>query len=385
MGRGVRIGRVSGIPLVIHVSWLVSLAVIVVVGRELWSPVGGLGAYALSLAFGLTFFSSVVAHELSHALAARALGIPTADITLFVFGGVARITSEPEEPGGEVLMALAGPLASITLAGSCLLAAAPLDGTPRVFLELVGIANLTVGVFNLLPGFPLDGGRITRALLWRLRGERLWATRVAAWLGRTLALLLVLVGLAATIVTRSPRFLLEIVLGLFLWQAAAQGEWLARHLETLRSRTVADYMTPVAPGARRARTGGPVVVPAWAIVADLAAVGSAPTEGDPLLVIGGAGQPLGRLQRARLAGVPPVRWSALTAGALAEPVASSSHVRHDERADRFLTRAGTGGASAEYIVVDAAGRLVGVMDTAASERLRALPSRARARRRRRTR
>src|SRR5574341_1618396 len=246
MGRGVRIGRVAGIPLVIHVSWFVSLAVIVLAARALWEPVSGMGAYLLSLAFGIAFFASVVAHELAHALSARALGIPTADITLFVFGGVARITSEPEDPGGEMLMALAGPLASVTIAGVLLLAGVPLGGVPGAFLQIVGIANLTVGVFNLLPGFPLDGGRITRALLWRLRGERLWATRVAAWLGRTLALLLVVAGLTATVVARSPRFLLEIILGLFLWQAASQGEWLARHLERLRTRTVADYMTPVA-------------------------------------------------------------------------------------------------------------------------------------------
>jgi Zn-dependent protease len=384
MGRGVRIGRVAGIPLVIHVSWFVGLAVIVLAARALWEPVSGLGAYALSLAFGLAFFSSVVAHELAHALSARMLGIPTADITLFVFGGVARITSEPEDPGDEMLMAVAGPLASVTIAGLLLLAGVPLGGVPGAFLQLVGIANLTVGVFNLLPGFPLDGGRITRALLWRLRGERLWATRVAAWLGRTLALLLVVAGLTATVVARSPRFLLEIVLGVFLWQAAAQGEWLARHLEGLRSRTVADYMTPVAAdGGPPAGAGGPVLaVPAWAVVADLAAAGRVPADGDRILVVGGAGQPLGRLARAQLARVSPVRWSALTAGAIAEPVAAALHVRHDERADRFLTRTGPQGAVPEHIVVDADGRLVGVMDAAASSRLRAVPSRPRRGRRR---
>jgi len=382
MGRGVRIGRVAGIPLVIHLSWFVSLAVVVLAARELWDPITGVGAYALSLAFGIAFFSSVVAHELAHALSARMLGIPTADITLFVFGGVARITSEPEEPGDEALMALAGPLASVTIAGACVLAAAPFEGAPAAFLGMVGVANLTVGVFNLLPGFPLDGGRITRALLWRLRGERLWATRVAAWLGRTLALLLILVGVTATAVARSPRFLLEIVLGLFLWQAAAQGEWLARYLDGLRARTVADYMTPVAAGdAPPRRAGAPVVaVPAWAVVADLAAAGRVPGDGDRILVVDGGGQPLGRIARAQLAGISPVRWSALTAGALAEPVAPAHHVRHDERADRFLTRTGPSGSTPEYVVVDGAGRLVGVMDGAAAARLRAVPSRGRRRR-----
>ena len=234
LGRGVGLGRVLGIPVRLDLSWFAGLALFVGLSRELWAPaVVGPAALGLSLAFTLAFFGCVLVHELAHALAAGALGVPTAEIKLFVFGGVARIVGEPADAGGEALVAMAGPLASVTLAGLLGLAGSVVGGGAGDLLALLFVGNLVVAGFNLLPGLPLDGGRVARALVWRLTGRRLLATRVTAWVGRGLAGLLVVGGAGAALLQQTPRWLLHVALGLFLWQAAAEGERSARRRERL--------------------------------------------------------------------------------------------------------------------------------------------------------
>jgi Zn-dependent protease len=152
------------------------------------------------------------------------VGVATTEIRLFVFGGVARIAGEPADAGAEALVAMAGPLASVTLAGLCDLASWRVAGPAGDLLAWLFLGNLVVAGFNLLPGFPLDGGRVARALVWRLTGRRLLATRVTAAGGRALAAVLVLGGAGAALWERTPRWLPQVVLGLFLWRAAAEGE-----------------------------------------------------------------------------------------------------------------------------------------------------------------
>jgi Zn-dependent protease len=235
--RGLGLGRVLGIPVRLDLSWFAGLLLFVAVSRELWAEdLPGTTAALLAVAFSLAYFASVLVHELAHALAARALGVPTAEIRLFVFGGVARIRGEPAEAGGEALMAMAGPLASVTLAGLLALAADATRGSAADLLGLLFAGNLVLAAFNLLPGFPLDGGRIARALLWRATGRRLLATRVTAWAGRGLAGALVAGGATAALWQQTPRFLLHVALGLFLWRAAVDGERAARVAELLAGR-----------------------------------------------------------------------------------------------------------------------------------------------------
>jgi Zn-dependent protease len=236
-GGGIGIGRVLGIPVRLHLSWFAGLALLVGLSRELWAPtVTGAAALALSVGFGLAFFACVLVHELAHALVARSLGVPTAEIKLFVFGGVARIVGEPDDAGGEALVAMAGPLASVTLAGLLGLAGSAVNGAAGDLLALLFVGNLVVAGFNLLPGFPLDGGRVARALVWRLTGRRLLATKVTAVLGRGLAAVLVAGGAGAALWQQTPRWLLHVVLGLFLWQAATEGERSAAHRARLAGR-----------------------------------------------------------------------------------------------------------------------------------------------------
>jgi Zn-dependent protease len=186
--------------------------------------------------FAVAFFGSVLVHELAHAVVARAVGVPTAEIRLFVFGGVARIAGEPADAGAEALVAMAGPLASVTIAGLCDLASWRVAGPAGDLLAWLFLGNLVVAGFNLLPGFPLDGGRVARALVWRATGRRLLATRVTALAGRALAAVLILGGATAALWQQTPRWLPQVVLGLFLWQAAAQGERSAARSELLAGR-----------------------------------------------------------------------------------------------------------------------------------------------------
>jgi len=235
--RPLPLGRVLGIPVRLHTSWFAGLLLFAAFSHQVWAPrLTGPAAVLLSVAFTVAFFACVLAHELAHALAARVLGVATAEITLFVFGGVARILAEPPGPGGEALLAMAGPLASVCLAGLLALAGRLASGWPADLLDLLFVGNLVVAAFNLLPGFPLDGGRVARAVVWRLTGRRLLATRVTAWAGRALAGLLVAGGAAALAWWHSPRYLLHVALGVFLWRAAAAGERAARRDDLLAAR-----------------------------------------------------------------------------------------------------------------------------------------------------
>jgi Zn-dependent protease len=231
---GVGLGRVLGVPLRLDLSWFLGLAVVAVLSRELWAPaVTGVAVLGWSLAFAVAFFACVLVHELAHAMAARAVGVATTEIRLFVFGGVARIAGEPADAGAEALVAMAGPLASVTLAGLFDLASWQVAGPAGDLLAWLFLGNLVVATFNLLPGFPLDGGRVARAVVWRLTGRRLLATRVTARLGRALAAALVLGGTTAALWQQTPRWLPQVVLGLFLWSAAADGERSAARADRL--------------------------------------------------------------------------------------------------------------------------------------------------------
>jgi Zn-dependent protease len=235
--RGVGLGRVLGIPVRLDPTWFAGLAVLVVLSGELWPPaLTGTAAVLLSGVFALAFFACLVLHELAHALVARAVGVPTAEIRLFVFGGVARITGDPGDPGGEALVAMAGPLASVLLAGLLDLTSRAVAGPAGDLLAWLFVGNLVVAGFNLLPGFPLDGGRVARALVWRVTGRRPLATRVTAVGGRVLAAALVVGGTSAALWQATPRWLPQIILGLFLWRAAAEGERSAARADLLAER-----------------------------------------------------------------------------------------------------------------------------------------------------
>jgi Zn-dependent protease/CBS domain-containing protein len=200
MGPGWRVGRLAGIDLAIHPSWLVIAFLItysLAVGQfpqqfpgwtvsQYWLVAGGTA---------LLFFASVLAHELSHALMAQRFGLKVEGITLFIFGGATSIDSESRTPRDEALIAVVGPATSLAI-GLALVGLDLVIEQPQLgaLVGWLGFINIALGVFNLIPGFPMDGGRVLRALLWKLRGDRLVATRNAATVGRALAYVLIALG-----------------------------------------------------------------------------------------------------------------------------------------------------------------------------------------------
>jgi Zn-dependent protease/CBS domain-containing protein len=199
---GMRIGRIAGIA--VHLDWsvMVIFALLVVSLAFGWLPAQHRDwsppiVWVTALAAGVLFLISVLAHELSHALVGRAMGIPVRRITLFIFGGLAEMAGEPEKPSAELAMTIVGPFTSLLLGVLCTSLGLALTGgttDPQVALQnagpvptvllWLGPVNLVLGLFNLIPGFPLDGGRVLRAILWATTGSLEKATRWATALGR---------------------------------------------------------------------------------------------------------------------------------------------------------------------------------------------------------
>lgn len=200
---GIRIGSILGFDIEIHPSWFVVLILFTVTLADGffpraypgWEPVT---TWVVATVAAVLLFASVLAHELGHSLVARTQGIPVRNITLFLLGGVASIGREAASPGREALLAGVGPLVSAGLGVATLAAgtAASLPDTVAAVLTYLGVANLSLAVFNLLPGFPLDGGRVLRAALWWRSGDFVRATRQAAVVGQVLGGVLIALGLA---------------------------------------------------------------------------------------------------------------------------------------------------------------------------------------------
>jgi Zn-dependent protease len=219
--------QLFGLKVRLHPSWLVLAALVlwslgagyfpyVAPGREPWVYWGMAGVGVLGLAV------SVVAHEMAHALVGRRFGISMAGITLFVFGGVAELDAEPAEPRGEALMALAGPLFSVAAAGLFYGLEDMVTGVAAVVLDYLGFLNLLLAGFNMLPAFPMDGGRVLRAALWAWRGDVVWATRWAAAGAAVLGLGLMAVGLWQIMEGALAAGMWWLVVGFFVRAAAAQ-------------------------------------------------------------------------------------------------------------------------------------------------------------------
>lgn len=268
--RSVRFGRVFGIQLAFDYSWLFivfllswSLAAGFLRWHPDWRPTT---AVVTAIVAALLFFVSVLLHELAHSLVARCFGVPVRGITLFLFGGVSNIEREPPTPKAEILTAIVGPLTSIAIgilllvAGSAALNVSPgaIDdptaaierlGPIQTLLMWLGPINLLVGVFNLIPAFPLDGGRVLRAVLWGTTKSFRLATRWAALIGEGIGWAMVVLGVAMAFGANIPFFGRGLVGGLWLafigWflSSAAARTWRRERLhEVLEGVTVSHVM-----------------------------------------------------------------------------------------------------------------------------------------------
>ncbi|MFC2014418.1 site-2 protease family protein [Chloroflexota bacterium] len=195
MGKAVKLGRLFGIEFRLHYSWFIIF--IMVTGILVFPHYFRWYYWLIGIVTSLLFFASVVAHELAHSLVGRANGIPIINITLFIFGGVAGMAREAARPGAELKMAVAGPVCSL-LIGAIFGLISLIPGIPEPTATMVfwlALMNVMLAVFNLVPGFPLDGGRIFRSLLWYFTGNYSRSTRIAIRLGQSIGILLILGGI----------------------------------------------------------------------------------------------------------------------------------------------------------------------------------------------
>lgn len=249
MGNGIRIGRILGVQITLHPSWFVIAVIVTYLMAAGQLPAAHPGwpeavYWILGAVISLLFFASVLAHELSHAVVARRFGLKVKDITLFIFGGAASLEGEAQRPRDEALIAAAGPVTSLVI-GAVLIGIDLAIGQQEVeaIVGWLGFINLTLGLFNLIPGFPMDGGRILHALLWRLRGDRSAATRNAAIVGRLFGYLLIAAGVFLIFQGSSPfNGVWLALIGWFLSNAAESAVAQVSIEHALHGIKVADVM-----------------------------------------------------------------------------------------------------------------------------------------------
>jgi len=248
-GSGLKIGRVFGIPIYLHATWFIIFLLITYLLAEQFAgfPPNPVLAkdWVVAILASLLFFASVILHELGHSVIALRYKIPVVSITLYVFGGLARIAKEPEKPRQEFNIAIAGPVVSFVLAGifwglSLVLARNQLVSTAVVRLALI---NGMLGLFNLAPGFPLDGGRILRAAAWGITGSYARATRIASMSGKVIAYGMILGGAFYAVKINLLDGLWLAFIGWFLLTAAQESYTQVAVREALAGLRAADVMS----------------------------------------------------------------------------------------------------------------------------------------------
>jgi Zn-dependent protease len=249
--QGIRVGRVLGIPIYVDFSWvLIFGAFCLLLSQQFGSQKGWTATegWVAGVATSILFFASVVLHELSHSVVAQAYKIKVLSITLFIFGGLARISREPSKAIQEFNIALAGPAASGVLAAFFGVLSLPFQADPVIYapLQYLAGANLLLAGFNLLPGFPLDGGRMFRAMVWGATKDFSRATRVAGASGKLIAYLLIAYGLSS-LFTKNYDNIWFVLIGLYLLNAAQMSVAQVTIRESLTGLHAADVMSQEVP------------------------------------------------------------------------------------------------------------------------------------------
>jgi Zn-dependent protease/CBS domain-containing protein len=353
-----RIGQIGGVDVLVRTSWLfiavlISLTLAPAVDRI--RPGLGAGVYVVGLAFAVLLYLSVLLHEASHALMAKRYGLPVRSITLHFLGGVTEIDGEPDTPGREFGVSVVGPLTSLAvgLVGLPLAWLAP-DHTLLDFAawSLVG-ANLVVGVLNLVPGLPLDGGRVLRAAVWKATGNPHQGTIVAGWGGRVAALLVLVYPFAQELLFGSPAtfsdYLLAVVIAAFLWTGASASITSARvrrRLPALTARGLARRTLAVAhdlPLAEAVR------------LAQEEQAGS-------IVVLDSAGMPQGIVNEAAVLATPEDRRPWMPVSAVARSLQPGLSLPTDISGEPLIMAMQRQPAS-EYLLTDPDGSIFGVLVT----------------------
>jgi Zn-dependent protease len=357
-----KIGTIGGSDVLVTSSWfLVAALIAVVVSPRVEAVQPGLGPwkYVAGLAFAVILYMSVLLHEASHALMARRYGFPVSSITLHFLGGMTAIEGEARTPRQEFMIAVVGPLTSILVGvGALGLWFVTPDGLLLMAVEGLAGANLLVGVLNLVPGLPLDGGRVLKAAVWRLSGNVHQGTIVAGWGGRVTAVAVLCWPVAQEALLGTPPdildFALAFVIALFLWSGSTQAMASARLRQRLPSLVARDL-------ARRTLTV-PDDLPLGEAVrrAQEAQAGS-------IVTTTSGGRPVGVVNEAALLATPEERrpWVAVStvARTLEEGLSLPADISGEDLILAISRR-----PAAEYLLVEGDGTLYGVLATADVDR-----------------
>jgi Zn-dependent protease len=354
---GVRIASPFGIPVFISPYWfLIAGLFVFLYARGLVQQVPETLRYPIAAAFVVLLYASVLVHELSHSLVARGFGLPVRRILLYPLGGFSEIEREPPSPGREFLVSAAGPAISLALAAGAyaLTRAVPPGSVLRVLLAQLFLANLLVGVFNLLPGLPLDGGRMLRAGVWKVTGRAGQATVVAAWAGRVLALAVLVIPLALYARSGGGIQLFDVawlaVIAAFMWTGAGQALRATRvreRLPGLQARTL----------ARRA-----IPIPANLPLAEAIRRADA-AQARALVVVDHEDRPIAIVNETAVMATPPQRRPWIEAGSLARTI-DPGLVLPADLSGMALIEAVRRTPASEYLLVEHTGQVFGVLATA---------------------
>lgn len=357
------IARPFGVPVDVTPTWfLVAGLITYAFAPTVERAVPGLGdwRYAVSLAFALLLYLSVLIHELSHTVVALQAGLPVRRISLHLLGGVSEIERPAATPGREAGIAAAGPAVSLALAVVGFGVAELLEPQTvgRLLARALMISNLVVGVFNMLPGLPLDGGRVLSAAVWRATGRRHTGTVVAAWLGRGLALLVLVAPFLLAGATGRQVDLVDVVwgglLGAFIWFGASQ---------SLQHAVVQELLPGV---SARALTRRAIPVPADLPLAE--ALRRAHESGaSGLVVVSTGGDPVGLVVEAAVNATPVDRRPWVPVGDLSRRLEPGHRLLADLVGEELI-HVMTSEPASEYLVVESTGEIYGVLATADVER-----------------
>ncbi|MBV9352552.1 MAG: site-2 protease family protein [Mycobacterium sp.] len=357
MGSGIPIGRIAGFP--VSVNW----SVLVILWLFTWSLASTLPStapgysvrnYWLAGACGATvLLASLLAHELAHAIVARRAGVKVLGVTLWLFGGVTRLGSEAKTPRTAFRIAVSGPATSLLLATifAGVAAASRGLGIGHIVTAVawwLAAVNLLLGLFNLLPGAPLDGGQVLRAWLWRRHGDAARAAIGAARAGRTVAVFLISLGLVQFLAGAMVAGVWMIFIGWFLFTAARTDEGRVLTRSALAGVRVADVMT-----------ADPHTAPAWVTVQDFIERYLLGDRHSAYPVQDRNGSISGLITLAQLREVTPSRRSSTMVGEVAMPLDQVSTATPNEPVTTLLERLATDGSS-RALVVDA-GRIIGIV------------------------
>jgi Zn-dependent protease len=354
---GIVIAKPFGIPVYISPYWLIFAGVLVwmyATGPAEHDIVKTGDKYIVATAFVVLLYASVLVHELAHCVVARGFGLPVRRVLLYPLGGWSEIEQEPQSPGREALISVAGPLVSLAIAGLGFgLAHVVRHGLTHAVIWQLFVANTLVGIFNLLPGLPLDGGRVFRAGIWKLSGNQVSATIAAAWAGRVLAIAIVaiaLYGQGATNSLLSLYWVWILFVAIFIWLQSTQAIKSARIRERL----------PLVSARRLVRRAIPVA----ASVPLAEAVRRAQVAGArALVIVDHANEPTAIVAESAVQATPLERRPWIDVGSLARSL-EPGMVLSADLSGMDLIKAVQQTPASEYLLIEPTGQVFGVLATA---------------------